>query len=124
VANPVGLPVGASAQSGWGCTEEGEFFGVLSCYPGVLAKACCDDFVYVLETTGGTRIRFEAAEPISATWVHLRGAHLLPREFDPKDGQAYWLGQMTHVTDYPNFDRGLDLQVASIAWIADCPEGS
>jgi hypothetical protein len=95
-----------------GC-QESQQHTAAACYgyPPALVKSCDDPFDYALGLRNGSVVRFERATPIGRHWVHLDGV----TEYHPHD-QAQAL-------DY-NFERGLDVRVADICWIADAPQGS
>lgn len=84
-------------------------------YPPALAKACYDPFDYAMGLTDGTVIFFEYAEPVSRLWVTIMGVRQGPRAV-LQDGTS----------DRSNaiFERGLDVRVSQIAWVADAPYGS
>ena len=80
-------------------------------YPPALAKACEDSFDYALGLVGGEVIFFARAEPINETWVHLDDVTRGPTALRDDNQQA-------------TFDRGLDVRLDSIVWVADAPHGS
>lgn len=70
-------------------------------YPGVLRKACEDEFDYALGLRGGTTLRFSRAE-IHGDGVTLHDVRGLP---------------------YP-CPRGVQVLLSDIVWLADAPIGS
>lgn len=75
-------------------------------YPPALEKACCDPFEYVARLTTGEVLHFRSADPIDRDWVHLK------------------CGWLTDRGIFSMFDRGVDIRVDQIAWVADAPSGS
>lgn len=86
---------------------------VPSSYPPALAKACEDEFDYALGLRDGTVIFFTGAVPVSDSWVTLNGVTNGPSA--TRGG-----GDSRCAT----FERGLDVNLAHIAWVADAPHGS
>lgn len=86
---------------------------ILAGWPDTLIKACSDPFTYALKLRDGSIIQFEhASEGINLKWAHLTNvqflaADRLKTEFAP----------MT-------FDRGIDVRIDDIVWVADAPWGS
>jgi len=96
-----------NTEMGWGdeVTSDPRYQGL----PDALIKACFDTFDYALALRNGYVIRFEAASVSSdGKWVHLQ--------------MDYTLHAMTGI-DY-SFDRGIDVRIEDILWVADAPEGS
>ena len=82
------------------CTEK---------YPAALLKAHRDSFDYALRLRTGEVVRFESAH-INGEWAHLT---LLPDDMQLAiDGLPYLM------------ERGVDVRIADIVWVADAPEGS
>lgn len=86
--------------------------------PPALVKAVEDcEFDYALGLRDGTMIRFIGASLIDDTeeWIHL---DLGPRMGDGGIIRRDGYGQAWC------FERGLDVRLSEIAWVADAPEGS
>lgn len=80
--------------------------------PDALAKACVDSFEYMLGLRTGQVIQFGSAEVSQDhKWVHLA-----PSDFERDDPF------MTGI-EAP-FERGIDVRVEDIVWVADAPYGS
>ena len=78
--------------------------------PPALAKALRDPFDYAMGLRDGTVIRFtEASMEPGSEWVHIN--------FEGWHGHEI-VGQPF------TFERGLDVRISEIAWIADAPQGS
>ena len=75
-------------------------------YPPYLGKACGDSFFYAMKLRTGEIIEFSEAEAISASWVRIKH-----------------IEEHTRPAGYL-LDRGMDVRVADIVWIADAPNGS
>jgi hypothetical protein len=80
--------------------------------PPALAKATVDPFTYALELRDGTVIVFMSAT-LHGEWVHLDELE------NPSEISAQ--GKKTRPF---TFDRGLDVRLADIVWVADAPWGS
>lgn len=82
-------------------------------WPDALIKACSDEFDYAMRLKTGECFRFRKAKAINNEWVHLDGVRL------------WQVGCMVE-EDNPNclFERGVDVHVTSIVWVADAPMGS
>lgn len=79
-------------------------------YPPVLLKAMVDNpFNYEMELVNGTRLMFEGASIIGPNWIHLDS----PILFDI-DTLSY---RSMNGLQYK--DRGIDIALSSIAWVAD-----
>jgi hypothetical protein len=76
-------------------------------YPPALHKACCDPFEYAIRLRTGETWEFEQADPINRDWVRIKFS-----PYRSKDGVAF------------RFDRGVDVRVSDIVWVADAPHGS
>jgi hypothetical protein len=75
--------------------------------PDALVKAVADPFQYALMLRDGTIIEFEGAAPPSATgWVLLNGPRVVNRGYNAC------------------LERGIEVRLAEIAWVADAPHGS
>lgn len=85
-------------------------------YPPHLIKACCDEFVYAVRLSTGELWYFREATVINSEWVRLTG-------FD-KPGEMYSYETNGKETNRPIFDRGVDVRVSSIVWVAAAPHGS
>ena len=79
-------------------------------YPAALLKAHGDYFDYALRLRTGEVIRFMEAR-IEGDWVHLT--------VSPACDQPEFFGRLP----YP-MDRGLDVRIDDIVWVADAPEGA
>jgi hypothetical protein len=82
-------------------------------YPEALVKASCDEFDYMLRLATGEVWTFTSCE-IDGGWVHLKFAGL-------SDG--LWRGRFEE-SERPPFDRGVDVRLDQIVWVADAPFGS
>ena len=89
-------------------------------WPDALWKAVHDPFTYVLQLRRGDMWRFESARLCAdLAFVHLIGVRV--EVWDEWD----LTGVMDeHTTGPLLFDRGVDLRIADIVWVADCPQGS
>lgn len=83
-------------------------------YPPALVKACSDHFSYAMRVRTGELFMFCDAEVINADWVML------------KDFADYSNDGYAPVRDNLkiNFDRGVEVRVSDIVWVADAPCGS
>ncbi len=84
-------------------------------YPAALEKACFDQFDYAVHVRGVGVICFERADPINREWVKLKGIRGLAPTLQEIDTCAA-MGRL--------FERGMDVRVADIVWVADAPFGS
>lgn len=83
-------------------------------YPTMLAKACTDAFDYCLKLKNGDLIRFAEAKAISPEWVLIKELDLRRSHF-----------QSPNIYDNAFlFDRGIEVRISEIVWIADAPSGS
>lgn len=83
-------------------------------YPPSLAKACIDNpFDYAMCLIDGTVWRVSGASAINSDFVHIDKAKFVEVDFNDKHKPPA----------YP-FERGVDVRVDCIMWIADAPEGS
>jgi len=74
-------------------------------YPPALAKAVNDPFDYALMLTNGLMYEFSDAVVIDKDWVRIHTKQeTMTRRFC--------------------FDRGLEIQIKNIMWVADAPHGS
>lgn len=85
-------------------------------YPPALLKALIDSFDYALKLRTGEIFRFQEAT-LHGEWLHLRTGE----SREGNDFRRYGGNKVPY--PYP-FDRGVDVRVADIVWIADAPEGS
>jgi len=82
-------------------------------YPPALTKACLDHFEYLLKLKDGQYIFFNDAVPINKEWVHIKVNDVCDVDWT--------------LTDIPKnrivfgFERGIDVRVSEIAWVADAP---
>lgn len=87
--------------------------------PDALSKAMGDPFVYALGLRNGQVIAFESARLSNdGLWVHLTPYDGYGLQVH-SDGSCY---PMTGVT--MPFERGLDVRLSEIIWVADAPWGS
>jgi hypothetical protein len=93
-------------------------------WPPALVKACADPFTYACQLRTGLIVHFESAIPSRhADWVHLRGSHLSSN--GPVVEPPVFMRNTEFMHGRPmSFDRGLDVRVADIVWVADAPWGS
>ena len=81
-------------------------------WPDALWKARCDPFSYVLRLRSGELWHFERAEVcVDPAFVHLKDVNY-----------ASWTNSLQPGPML--FDRGVDVRIEDIVWVADCPEGS
>lgn len=76
-----------------------------------IQKACCDEFFYAMGLTTGQTIYFSSAR-VCGEWVHLDDVNSLghgSQLLDSRDRE---------------FERGIDVHLSAIAWVADAPHGS
>jgi hypothetical protein len=79
--------------------------------PDALVKACSDPFDYAMGLRSGQVIRFfQAALSPDKQWVHL-------------EWHVNVSDEVMHGVPY-SFERGLDVRVSDIMWVADAPNGS
>jgi len=81
-------------------------------WPYALIKATMDEFYYALKTKNGEIFVFKFAEYVNDNFVRLK--------FPQKDE---WMFPYAQSTLFP-FDRGVELNVSEISWVADAPHGS
>jgi len=75
--------------------------------PEAQLKAMMDVFQYALMLRDGTIIEFECAQyPSDDGWVHLDGPKIVNRGYNA------------------SLERGIDLRISDIVWVADAPHGS
>lgn len=90
------------------------------CLPMALAKACQDEFDYAMGLKSGlilyfTQARYDAIQ--SPDWIHIE---VRPdRGYKVPDSHASDWGEKVMI-----FERGIDIRVSEIAWVADAPFGS
>jgi hypothetical protein len=89
-------------------------------YPYALRKACEDTFCYALGLSTGTVVFFGSAHPLSAEWVCLNEVE----EVIPPVYQRMYFSSGDHRDHTATFDRGMEIQVSMIVWVADAPFGS
>jgi hypothetical protein len=77
-------------------------------WPLFLRKALRDPFDYAACVRGLGIVRFEDVEEAGKGWVRLRGIR--------------WKDQSDRLP-FP-FDRGVEVRLSNIVWVADAPEGS
>lgn len=110
----------------FGIFTSDEFRALHYGYPPALAKACCDSFDYALGLKTGQIIYFDEAEPRGRRWVHLDGVksygHIKPNA-DARD-EGWVTGRDGKRYEGALFDRGVDVAIDAIAWVADAPHGS
>ena len=71
-------------------------------WPPALIKASEDPFFYALELRDGRKFDFESAVDLGWGWVRIDGVAKAER----------------------CFERGIDIRVSEILWVADAPDGS
>ncbi len=81
-------------------------------WPDALIKATTDEFYYALKTKNGETFVFKFAEYVNDNFVRL----IFPKKDE-------WMTPHTLPTSFP-FDRGVELNVSDISWVADAPYGS
>ena len=84
--------------------------------PPALAKATVDYFTYACGLRDGTIVVFEEAAIVSRGWVRLNVIGYL----------LFNRGPLTRLKDEGDFtfDRGLEVRMSDIMWVADAPWGS
>lgn len=82
--------------------------------PSALVKACSDHFYYGLRLTTGELIYFNEAR-IKGDWVHLDVA-------DGVNKPDHW--HKPPPSENPLWERGVDVRLDQIVWVADAPHGS
>ncbi|GEM_PF-6476477 len=75
-------------------------------WPDALIKACHDPFEYELQLRTGTVVRFVEARPINRDWVHIE------------------VGDRDQKCELSRFERGIDVRLSDIVYVADAPDGS
>jgi hypothetical protein len=83
-------------------------------YPPALVKACEDPFDYALKLRTGELWYFNEATPINREWVSINTVEAF--------GHSDEASRLE--TKRPPFDRGVDVRVSDIVWVADAPHGS
>jgi hypothetical protein len=86
---------------------------IFSGWPDALIKATEDQFGYMARLRTGEVVAFEGATYISDEWVRLENHHYV-----------FKVSSETHLPKSPNFDRGIEVRVDNIMWVADGPYGS
>lgn len=81
-------------------------------WPPALAKASCDPFFYAAFVEDLGVVIFTDAEHVSPGWVRLMPAE--PDHYDSSDIERLPFA----------FDRGVEVRLSSIKWVADAPWGS
>jgi hypothetical protein len=94
--------------------------------PTILVKASCDPFQYALGLKNGTVFVFSEADLGPPTefngWFMIRDvqSHTVPRiPESPNPDLAYSI-----VESGISFDRGVEIHLSQVAWVADAPFGS
>ena len=87
-------------------------------WPSALIKATEDPFDYALLLKSGQSLYFSEATVINREWVHLEFNSTRP---DPVAQHKGWKDIRGHL---PCFERGVDVRVSEIVWVADAPFGS
>jgi hypothetical protein len=77
-------------------------------WPPSLIKASEDEFEYAAFVEGIGVIWFSSVTPLNANWVHLKFENIEEKE----PGRPF------------AFDRGVDVRLDAIKWVADAPNGS
>ena len=94
-------------------------------YPPALQKACEDPFDYALATKSGDLFYFVEAAVVDENWVHLKGIRSRENNYGLEgDPWGSIVAGFSRDSRLPCFDRGLDLAVSEIVWVADAPHGS
>jgi hypothetical protein len=75
----------------------------------VLIKAAVDEFDYAMGLADGTIIRFRLLQIVADGWVHIKPENI---DRDEPCKIPYIL------------ERGIDINIRQIMWIADAPNGS
>lgn len=99
-------------------TEDGWCVDCTTFYPPDLRKCVMDPFDYMLRLRTGELIRFEHAE-IHGAWLYI-----FPFGALPEHGVLFPDVPKWGALHEPNFERGLTVRIADIAWICDAPRGS
>jgi hypothetical protein len=87
--------------------DEGLMPDRIKALPEALAKAVSDNpFQYALMLRDGTIIEFEGATPPSAGWILLDRPKIVNRGYDAC------------------LERGMEVRLQEIVWVADAPHGS
>jgi hypothetical protein len=104
------------------CKDEFRLLG----YPPALCKACGDHFEYALGLRDGTVIQFAQAEDVDREWVRLMGiVFMRDGRGQIVPGKAFMDGHRDRKeTGAFTFDRGIDVRVSEILWLADAPDDS
>ena len=78
-----------------------------------LAKASIDPFDYACGLRSGAVIYFESVAAVNKEWVTLTGVRAVAN-----------IGERDDFTGPPNFERGVEVRLDRIEWVADAPYGS
>lgn len=89
-------------------------------WPPALIKAVHDDYDYALRLKDGSLIYFSRARPMGRNheWVSLTFCDI--HKFE----NYRWTTSFNHVFNIGGNDRGLEVRVSEIVWVADAPFGS
>ena len=85
-------------------------------WPHALIKALTDSFDYALRLRTGELVFFSDAVALNREWVRLEFGNLYGHAPDDINREA--------ITNKFPLDRGLEVRVADIVWVADAPYGS
>jgi hypothetical protein len=86
-------------------------------WPDHLIKAANDPFIYAAYVDGMGVILFTEADVAGVGWVHLKGI-----QDHEKSCGGFW--DQTNREHRMNFERGVDVRLDAIRWVADAPWGS
>lgn len=81
--------------------------------PPVLAKAADDEWSFLLETKSGQQFIFGSIEVVDKDWIHLNPV-------DPDySKQQYFAGPPRKPDAHFIEERGIDIRLDTISWVAD-----
>lgn len=87
--------------------------------PDALAKACVDPFIYAMGLKCGIILHFSEATYVAGSdWIHIT-----PQESLVADAELNKTIQPSRRLNMP-LERGIDVRLSEIAWVADAPYGS
>lgn len=85
--------------------------------PAALIKACCDEFTYAMRLRSGEVIQFNSASwAPGSQWVQIQQIGSVRPDRD--------IALHRFSSDAMSFDRGMDVRISDIVWVADAPWGS
>ena len=86
--------------------------------PRALAKSCVDPFDYLLKLRTGELFQYQSCEiSHDCKWAHLTQANLMAA-LGPNSSRC------TPDEHSPPFERGVDIRIDDIVWVADAAWGS